>query len=249
MLAVDRQQGRATLTGRVGHQAAGSDQRLLVGERDGLSRVDRCHDWPEPCTADDGRDHEFRIVDGFNERLLPAKSAAASTRKTALQIAETAFVSDHGEPGVGPTSYVGERFAVRCSRDCRNLEPIRIAFDQVQRRLADRPGRAEDGDLARHVSPIICAAAVSTATGTSPSSRSRTPPCPGSQAPESLTPALRFIPLSNKSPACAAMASTGASASNAMPRPVQRAQAPPSKVAAAIPPYRPSTVLLGLTVG
>src|SRR4030095_2826818 len=106
----------------------------------------------------------------------------------------------------GTARYVGKRTAIRCSRDCRDLETVRIALDEIQRRLADGPGSTEDGDLARHVSPIICAAAVSTATGTSPSSRSRTPPCPGSQAPESLTPALRFIPLSNKSPACAAMA-------------------------------------------
>ena len=52
---------------------------------------------------------------------------------------------------------------------------------------------------------------VRTATGTRPSRRSRKPPCPGSQSPESLIPACRFILLSNRSPPWAAIANKGAS--------------------------------------
>src|SRR5206468_4535554 len=129
------------------------------------------------------------------------------------------------------------------------FEPVAVAFDQVEGRLADGAGRSEDREPACHVRLATCAAAVSTATGTRPSSRSRTPPCPGSQAPESLTPPLRFMLLSNRSPAWAARANSGASSSVALPRWAKIAHAPPSSVATRMPPYSPSTVLPGLIDG
>ena len=76
----------------------------------------------------------------------------------------------------GPPGDVGQRLDIGRGRHRDDLEPIRDALDQVERRLADRAGRSEDCDLARHVSPSSWARAVSTATGTSPSSRSSTPP-------------------------------------------------------------------------
>src|SRR6185312_9876521 len=105
-------------------------------------------------------------------------------------------------------SDVGKGFDVRRRSHRDDLEAVGIPLDKVERRFADRAGGAEDRYFPGHVSPSSWAAAASTATGTNPSSRSRTPPCPGSQMPESFTPARRFMELSNRSPACAAMART-----------------------------------------
>src|SRR5206468_2486392 len=179
----------------------------------------------------------------------PRRRLAAGAGKPLVEVGETALVGDHRELRTSAPRDLRQRLAVGRRGHCNDFEPLGRALDQVQRRLADRAGRTEDCQLAPHVSPTSCAAAVSTATGTNPSSRSSTPPWPGSHAPESLRPARRFIPLSNRSPACAARAKIGASSSSAGPRCLASTQAPPISAAAAIPPTSPSMVFPGLIDG
>src|SRR5437868_12092205 len=111
-------------------------------------------------------------------------------------------------------------------------ELVAMAQQEVDRALAYRAGRSEDGDPARlsrafrlrfrrmiarpglgpadrcyrHVStlppPIRVKRATAGTTASRPSSRSRRPPCPGMRPLESFTPNLRLATDSASSPNC-----------------------------------------------
>src|SRR5205085_8188174 len=95
----------------------------------------------------------------------------------------------------------------RSQRD--HAEAIRVGFDDLERRAADRAGGAEDGNAGHAAfSKRFRVAKVnsSIATGDAKrraSIRSRMPPCPGRMLPESFTPAPRLSIDSTKSPTCA----------------------------------------------
>ena len=76
--------------------------------------------------------------------------------------------------------------------------------DDRERAAADAAGRAQDGDAARRTHAIAPEpnkpSAYSGAAAVTLSMRSRTPPCPGSSAPLSLSPAERLNMLSVRSP-------------------------------------------------
>ena len=76
---------------------------------------------------------------------------------------------------------------------------LRMARGHVQGAAPDGTGRPEDGEILQPVHSRYTSAA-SGSTAVSASMRSSTPPCPGSKAPLSLTPARRFRADSNKSP-------------------------------------------------
>src|SRR4029079_19454303 len=92
-------------------------------------------------------------------------------------------------------------------REREHLEAIRVGGGDVERRGADRAGRAEDADAlhagwrwrrrGRH--SISSARAIGN-TGNRPSTRSRMPPWPGKSLLLSLAPALRLTSDSNRSP-------------------------------------------------
>ena len=72
-----------------------------------------------------------------------------------------------------------------CAVSASTAKRSRLALDQVERRSADRSGRAEDGhgwSWAGHSAPSAASRPTKLATGTTPSSRSSTPPCPGTSA-------------------------------------------------------------------
>src|SRR5207237_2631803 len=101
----------------------------------------------------------------------------------------------------------------------------RRALDQVEGRGADRSGRAEDRDRlhssANNLGSTTTSNAAAGATGTTPSNRSSTPPCPGSSVPLSFAPARRLSQLSNRSPHCASTARKGVASTAVLPSPHQ----------------------------
>src|SRR5262249_21561233 len=109
------------------------------------------------------------------------------------------------------------------------------------RRLARPVRRRGDHDQATR------AAYASGATTSSESTRSSSPPKPGSQAPVSFTPAERFSADSSRSPQTAPSATTTASATIGSARYGAKGQTPSS--APARLPSRPSRVLAGLSRG
>ena len=91
----------------------------------------------------------------------------------------------------------GERLDAPMGTEADDLETFGMASDDVERVDTDRAGRAQhrhaQGSL-RKTSRLrhLLNAMASGNTGSSASMRSSTPPCPGSSALESLTPAARL---------------------------------------------------------
>ena len=159
MLAVDGQQRRAARLRGTGHQLAGGDERFLVRQRDGPPGVDRRH---------------HRVAGQRNRRSPPSPVGVAMTRlrsehprpplpgsrfRPAAPEDPRKRVSSAITASFAPvrraTSASASALVARGERD--DLESIRIALDEVERRRADRAGRAEDCDLACHASPTSCA--------------------------------------------------------------------------------------------
>ena len=147
MLAVDRQERRAARRGGLGHQRARRDQGFLVGERHGPAGFDRRHVGSRPAQPTIAAMTSRLARRRFDQRLLARGRAAIGALKRRLELWEPAFVGDHRELGAGPAGSIGERLDVRRRGECGDLEPLRRSLDQVERRLADRAGGAEDGDL------------------------------------------------------------------------------------------------------
>src|SRR5207302_7008961 len=127
----------------------------------------------ESGATDDCGNHQVRLApSGLNQGFLPRCRPAVGADEQFGQVGVAALVRDHSERSAGPADNVGQCLDVGRSSHGRYGKALRRALDEVERRLADRAGRPEDGYLAGHVSPNSWAAAVSTATGTRPSSRS-----------------------------------------------------------------------------
>src|SRR6266699_1722673 len=91
-------------------------------------------------------------------------------------------------------------------------EPLALARQHLERRAADRAGRAEDRDAGAHTTPNSRNRPA--VTGRTKYSESSTPPWPGISPEESLRPASRLNSDSATSPTCAATATSSATASS-----------------------------------
>src|SRR3990167_6682114 len=112
---------------------------------------------------------------------------------------------------------------LRGSAEGKHLEPLRVACHHVQRTGANRPRGAEHRDPLLHVVTSVESIMASGRVGSSASTRSSTPPWPGSRLMLSFTPALRLMSDSIKSPTTlmAAMNNTPSSSSH-QPWPARR---------------------------
>ena len=101
MLAVDREQSGATRRGRLGHQSAGGDQCLLVGERDRFPCLNCGHRRAQPGAADDRCDNQIRIIGrSFDKRLFSGGGTAVRALQKPNQLIVTPLVGDEGKPWV-----------------------------------------------------------------------------------------------------------------------------------------------------
>ena len=202
MLAIDRQQIVAPLPrGRVDHQRAGGDQRFLVGERDGAAPP---RPRPSPAPARRSRrsppsPSRRSPAAASIERLAPAAASAAAAGQRVARArpagsrrrSPPAWRRSAGPRRPAPSTSRARRSARR-PRTGRGLRSIRSSVER-----ADRAGRAEDRDACAGV--IASPASISrrgqrARPRTSPSSRSSTPPWPGSQVAAVLDPGAALQP-------------------------------------------------------
>src|SRR5208283_2763658 len=124
----------------------------------------------------------------------------------------------------------------------------------AQGAAADAAGRAQDGDAVRRAHATTPdpnnPSAYKGAAAVTLSMRSNRPPCPGSSAPLSLSPAERLNMLSVRSPTMEKMPTTQPNATHGIEGNLKYA-APHAATSdtAARPPTAPSHVLPGLTRG
>src|SRR5947209_15209647 len=178
-------------------------------------------------------------------------------------------VADRGESRPQSTCLLGQTLRVPVRGERLDLEAIRITRQQIHRAPADGSGRPEDGypsdpaaavagrvgRVHRHASmlrpPIKVSRATTGITASSPSSLSRSPPCPGMRPLESFTPNLRFATDSARSPNCPTIARPALTSASgkAGEIPSHAAVAHPTKAAQALPPANPAQVIPGLQRG
>ena len=146
VLAVDRQQGCAAFPHSRHEHPAGEHQRLLVGEQNALARARRSHRRSEPRPAydrgDDGID--FRQCRGFPQALgageHPRRQALPAHRRG--QLARRIRVQQRGKLRPETGDHFEQSFPLPVRRQRRHGESLRVLCDDVQRRCADRSGRA-----------------------------------------------------------------------------------------------------------
>ncbi len=196
---------------------------------------DRRHDRHQAGAADDRRHHQLRLARRGLVRAprRPPRRGNRVPASARSSSASAAFVGHHGQLRAGPARDrppAPRRWSPAVSATTSNRSGERSMRSSVD--LPIEPVAPRMAILRFMPAPIAAPSAVRTATGTSPSSRSSIPPWPGSQSPESLTPARRFIQLSNRSPPWAASANSGARTNSGVlspdraPRP-RRAGSPP----------------------
>ena len=201
--------------------------------------------------ADDRGHDQIRLARrGFDQRVRAGCCAAIGSGRARLQLGKRGLVRDR------PQAW---RWSAARPRPARRHWSPRSARRPRSVPATARPGRASSCRSSRwrrgwrsslHARPASCAA-----SGQDRHRDEAVEPVEeaamarGASRRESLTPARRFILLSNKSPAWAATANSGASSKQRRSRPVAKTQAPPNSAAAAMPPYSPSTVLPGLIEG
>ena len=207
--------------------------------------------------ADDGRQHGV----GLRQRRDGAHARLAAEHPGWQSAAGERALEQRGRLGVEQRRQLRADAAGTARQACRHCrarpapprQSGRVAGDDVERRVADRSGRAQQrhlpprpgrrirrmrpaGDLAsgRSTCSSSNTAAASAAAGMAASSasmRSSTPPWPGSSAPLSLTPAWRFSSDSNRSPPTDSAASS------------ERDRDPEGDVSAAVGAPRPRRAL------
>ena len=151
VLAVDRQQRRAVRRDFLHEEAAGADQYLLVGEGDDARRAA-----PRPGSA----------------RVPAAPTIPAITQSAGRSAASTSASAPHAAAMPEPDSasfsapysagsaiaanrafelprLLGQQRRVAVGGQRLDGEFVAVAQQQIDRALADRPGRAEDRDAAR----------------------------------------------------------------------------------------------------
>jgi hypothetical protein len=221
VLAVDRHDLGAVGVREVGQQAAGDDQRLLVGQGDRLARGERRGDRREARGPDDRRHDlvDFGVGGGGDEGLGPGGDLDAGRQLRAG--------ARGPPPGRRRRRAAGEtpapaRAALRDSfpgRRASNGEPLGMMPDDLDRGVADRAGGAEKREPLDHrtssTPAIQSARSMTGAARNMASKRSNMPPCPGRMAPESLTFAARLTSDSTRSPSWLAIAVTRPTASSA----------------------------------
>ena len=120
------------------HQRAGHHQDFLVGERDRLAGLDRREHGLERGGAGRGEQHDVHV--GMRGDRRSGTSGAAPSAAPARD-ARAASV-------LRRPARAQARAALLAGRERRRRAAVRMRVDDGERALADRAGRAEDGDAA-----------------------------------------------------------------------------------------------------
>ena len=128
---------------------ARTDQAFLVGERDGAALGQRRICRLDAGSAGNRADHEIGWTQrGLDHRLGAGGRLDAAAGKRGFQITVEFFIADRGKSCADADGEFGERRHVASAGDCLDAEGLRRLFDDIDRRAADRTGRAEQDDSA-----------------------------------------------------------------------------------------------------
>ena len=152
MLAVDRQQRRPAVGDDFHERRAADDERLLVREQNALAGGSRGKCRAQARGAHDRRDDGVgvRKARGFDEPGLARENARrqAGAAERGLEPRCCGGVGQHGDIGPMDEAEPRELFPLAVRRERGDAESVRMATDDVERRVADRSGRAEHAYLA-----------------------------------------------------------------------------------------------------
>ena len=137
MLRVDRNDFSATGACRLGHESAGHDQGLLVGQGDALAGTKRRKGGVEPGRTHHGIDHDIRIGvgRGLYQHLGATRPARIIRRARQPGVARLPLLHLGGEVVPIPPGGQGDQ-----------LEMLLVPAEHVQRAAADRAGGPQHGD-------------------------------------------------------------------------------------------------------
>ena len=153
VLAVDGQDRDAAAARGVHHQPAGHDQHFLVGQRDGLARLDRREDRFERRGAGGRAQDEIDVGMGRdgNQRIAPGAVLGGQFSSQHLAQLVHRAAGGHGD---GLRLVAGdlrrERGSVAACRQRDHLDAIGVRVGHRQRARADRSRRAENRDALLH---------------------------------------------------------------------------------------------------
>ncbi len=153
---------------------------------------------PRPARAAGRHQHDVHVAAGGHLlHRLPGVAADLGSQHLGL---DAGARPDGRRMELGDLAAQLAGVATGCER--HDAKAVGKATDDVERLLADRPGRAEDRQADHRCTP--CKSQYSNGPVTSSeSSRSRRPPCPGNRPDMSFTSIRRFRADSRKSPAIA----------------------------------------------
>src|SRR5215218_498383 len=263
VLRIDRQDAGPKRF-RIAHEGfAGTDEALLVGERDGAAGFERGVRRQKAGRAADRRhDDVGRPVHRLEDGGSPGPGPDPRPGKRVPQRIAARPVGERGKARADLARDPGERLSVAAADDGCDPEAVAVRGEDVDGRTADRARRAKDGDGRHPAHPWRSCTPASTrpiraAAAQNPSRRSITPPWPGMRTPESFAPKRRFKADSPRSPSWLSTDATaersttiakltGAATPNL---PATSTTMPPAATPATSPPKNPDQVFLGLTRG
>ena len=139
MFRVDRNHRGFPLPGQRHHAGAAHHERLLVGQRELLARLDGRHRGSESGVAHQGVHHHVRAASGRDLRhgLLSGIYFGVGSRECVAQLRVVLFVGDHRRVGVEFPGLSGQSFPVAVGREDADLEAAGVFAGDVERLHAD----------------------------------------------------------------------------------------------------------------
>ena len=139
VLRIDRDHLAAARTRRLGDERTRHHQRFLVGERDALAGAECGECGIEAGGTHDCIDHDVDVGmrRGVDQHRRPARIAGVAVA-----------VDETRERGLPRRDLRGEHLVVGTGDECDEVERIAMTIEHPERRDADRPGAAEDGNTA-----------------------------------------------------------------------------------------------------
>ncbi len=149
VLGIDWQHGGAGNRRAPHEQGARTNQTFLVGERNGRAAFDgRERRFQSDCAADRPHQPIGGPLRSFKQGALAGRRFDPTAGQGVLQIAVCRWIGNHRKPGADLAGDFRQRRRIAPRADGLDAITFRLALDQIDRVVADRSRRAEDGDAA-----------------------------------------------------------------------------------------------------
>ena len=139
VLAIDGQQRHLVLQAEAGDEFAGHDERLLVGQGDGLARLDGADGGAQTAEAHKGRQHDVHrphlhhLAEGIGSRIDLYRFVLQGL----ADVVVLALVGNHHARGLIRLGLPDEQVGIPSSRQHVCLEEVAVLGDDLKRLRAD----------------------------------------------------------------------------------------------------------------